>query len=99
MKSIKDYAVLLGVISAVIALVQIIASVFNLGLDINLIVETISIILAVLVTVGVINKKDSANKSIKDLQEDIKNDLIDSTNQKDEDTSKTTFLDQNNKDN
>ncbi len=99
MKSIKDYAVLLGVISAVIALVQIIASVFNFGLDINLIVETISIILAVLVTVGVINKKDSTNKSIKELQEDIKSDLINSTNQKDEDVDKTTFLDQNNKDN
>ena len=79
MKNLKNYAVVLGVVSVVVVVVQLIATIFNFSLDINIIVEVAACIIAILVTFGVIVKKDTTDKNFDQIKKDIKQDIIDNT--------------------
>lgn len=77
MNNFKKYSIVISIIGAVIILVQILANHFNLSLDQNIIIEVVSVIIAMLISIGVI-KKQSTN--IKDIKEQVKQDLQNTTN-------------------
>ncbi len=89
MKNLKNYAVVLGVVSVVVVAVQLIATIFNFSLDINIIVEVAACIIAILVTFGVIVKKDTTDKNFDQIKTDIKQDILDNTTNPSSDNADT----------
>lgn len=79
MNNFKKYSIVISIIGAVIILVQILANHFNLSLDQNIIIEVVSVIIAMLISIGVI-KKQSTSTNIKDIKEQVKQDLQNTTN-------------------
>ncbi len=79
MNNLKKYSIIISIIGAVVILVQILATHFNLSLDQNIIIEVASVIIAILISIGVI-KKQSASTNIKDISEQVKQDLQNTTN-------------------
>ena len=79
MNNFKKYSIVISIIGAVIILVQVLANHFNLSLDQNIIIEVVSVIIAMLISIGVI-KKQSTSTNIKDIKEQVKQDLQNTTN-------------------
>ena len=97
MKNLKKYIVVLAIVCAVIIIVQIISKYFGLNMNQGILIEIISVILALLVSLGIIDKEDTnEDDSFKEIQNQIEQDIKDNVDLEDasnNDTIKDTETD------
>lgn len=75
MKDLKKYIIALSIVCAIIIIVQIICKYFGLNINQGILIEIVSVILALLVSLGIINKEGSKDENFSELKEEIKKDL------------------------
>lgn len=75
MKKFKQYSFYIGLVGAILALASVILNFFGVVDIMPIITEIVAIISALLVSVGLVEKGDSKDKTFSDLKSEIKNDL------------------------
>ncbi len=75
MKKFKQYSFYIGIVGAVLAITGVVLSFFGIVNIMPIITEIVAIISAILVSVGLVEKGDSKDKSFSTLKDEIKSDI------------------------